>query len=98
MSIAVATIAIANKRTGVCEPGEIGVCYGVYSLSGRPGYSFIFESGRDDGFSPDEVAQMLLVTDHVCARVADYRLSTVGALQHDFRCGRFRDALRCAWA
>jgi hypothetical protein len=34
----------------------------VYTLDGRPGYSFIFEGGCDDGFSPHEVAAMLLVS------------------------------------
>lgn len=49
--IQVGTIAIATRASGVCDVGETGVCYEVYELAGRPGYSFIFERGRYDGFS-----------------------------------------------
>ena len=39
--IGVGTIAVAKRTTGVCTAGEVGVCYEVYTLDGRPGHSFI---------------------------------------------------------
>ena len=55
-AIQVGTLAVAKRDTGVCAAGERAVCYEVYQLDGRAGYSFIFERGGYDGFSPDEVA------------------------------------------
>ena len=63
--IQVGTIAIATRASGVCDVGETGVCYEVYELAGRPGYSFIFERGRYDGFSLEDVEMFLHVTDRV---------------------------------
>jgi len=68
------------------------VCYEVYTLGGRPGYSFIFEKGRYDGFSPEDVDMFLNVTDSVCEKVADYQFTNVTRWLRDFRLGRFADA------
>ena len=46
------------------EAGVSGICYDVYTFGDRKGYSFIFENGKHDGFSPDEVSKFLLVLDH----------------------------------
>jgi hypothetical protein len=85
-------VAIATRASGVCDAGERGVCYEVYTLGGRPGYSFIFEKGRYDGFSPEDVAMFLTVTDTVCEKVADYPFTNVTRLMRDFERGRFADA------
>jgi len=90
----VGSIAIATRTTGVCDIGERGVCYEVYVLGGRPGYSFIFESGRYDGFSPDEIGLMLTITSDVCASVRDYQFTNVTVLERDFRRGVFAEAFR----
>ncbi len=90
--IHVGTIAIATHASGVCDVGERGVCYEVYTLGGRPGYSFIFEKGRYDGFSPEDLAMFLTITDTVCEQVADYQFTNVTRLLRDFRLGRFADA------
>jgi hypothetical protein len=84
---------IAKRVTAVCDTGERGVCYETYELDGRPGWSFIFESGRYDGFSPDEVATFLEVTGAVCQDVADYDFKNVWRLCQDFRRGRFEPAV-----
>jgi hypothetical protein len=55
-AIQVGSLAIATRASGVCDVGERGVCDEVYALGGRPGYSFLFEQGRYDGFSPEDVA------------------------------------------
>ena len=86
------TVAIATRQSGVCDPGERGVCYEVYELGGRPGYSFIFEKGRYDGFSPEDVAMFLEVTPTVCHTVADYQFRNVTRLLRDFTHGRFAEA------
>jgi hypothetical protein len=43
--IRVGTLAIVKKDSAICSVGEIGVCYDMYTLGNRPGYSFIFEKG-----------------------------------------------------
>jgi hypothetical protein len=83
---------IARRATAVCDAGERGVCYEPDELAGRPGWSFIFQSGRYDGFSPDEVATFLEVTGEVCQDVADDQFKNVGRLCQDFQRGRFAPA------
>lgn len=90
--IKVGSQVIAKRASGVNAAGERGVCYEVYQLGGRPGYSFIFERGRYDGFSPDEVATFLHVTGQVCPALADYQFTTVTRLTRDFEQGRFAEA------
>jgi hypothetical protein len=90
--IQVGTMVLARRRTGVCDPGEIGVCYEVYALGGRPGYGFLFEKGHADGFSPDDVRHFLLVTDEVCPSIATYTFTSVIGLQRDFKRARFQEA------
>jgi hypothetical protein len=88
MKISVGTTVVAKRETGICTEGERGVCYEMYTLDGRPGYSFIFERGGYDGFSPSEVEAMLEVTGH-CAEVSTYAFTNVQRLCHDFQAGRF---------
>src|SRR5712691_7718706 len=78
-AIQVGSLAIATRASGVCDVGERGVCYEVYALGGRPGYSFLFEQGRYDGFSPEDVAMFLSITGEICAAVADYQFINVDA-------------------
>jgi hypothetical protein len=97
-TIVVGSIAIATRKTGVCEVGERGVCYEVYELKddrGQPytGYSFLFEKGRADGFSPLEVRMFLNITGEVCEVLRDYEFKNAVALMRDFRKGIFRPAL-----
>jgi hypothetical protein len=87
--ISVGSIAIAKRATGVCDVGEVGVCYEVYTLDSRPGYSFIFESGRYDGFSPDEVETMLELTGLAGQAVAGYQFRNVMQLSLDYDRGLF---------
>src|SRR5205823_6234917 len=81
------SIVLAKCTTGVCDPGEVGVCYEVYTLDNRPGYSFIFEQGRYDGFSPDEVTAMLEVTGRTCDVIASYEFHNVQQLCRDYDAG-----------
>ncbi|HYQ91900.1 MAG TPA: hypothetical protein VES89_07455 [Candidatus Competibacteraceae bacterium] len=89
LPIQVGSRVIAKRASGVCDPGERGICYEVYELAGRPGWSFLFESGRYDGFSPEDVATFLEVTGDVCQAVAEYRFRNVWQLCRDFQDGRF---------
>jgi hypothetical protein len=86
--IGVGSTVVARRATGVCDVGEAGVCYEVYTLDNRPGYSFIFQSGRYDGFSPDEVATMLRVTGR-CDALAGYEFRNVQQLCRDYEAGLF---------
>jgi hypothetical protein len=90
--IQVGSLALATRASGVCDVGERGVCYEVYALGGRPGYSFLFAQGRYDGFSPEDVARFLTITGEVCAAVAEYQFTTVTRLQRDWAQGRFAAA------
>ena len=92
LNLAVGSRVIAQRTTGVCGAGERGVCYEAYTLGNWPGWSFLFESGRHDGFSPDEVELMLEITGEVCREVADYEFQSVMRLMADFRRGRFAPA------
>ena len=91
-AIQVGTLAIAKRASGVCDAGERGVCYEIYTLGGRPGYAFIFEKGAYDGFSPEDVDLFLTVTDTVCSTIADYQFTDVGRLRRNFEQGRFAEA------
>ena len=91
-AIRVGSLAVAIRLSGVCDAGERGVCYEVYELGGQPGYSFIFEKGRYDGFSPEDVATFLEITGEHCAAVADYQFQNVTRLRRDFQQGRFAAA------
>jgi hypothetical protein len=70
-AIQVGSLAIATRASGVCDVGERGVCSERDTLGGRPGYSFLFEQGHSDGFSPEDVALFLPITGAICAAVAD---------------------------
>lgn len=84
----------AKKRSEICRAGERGVCYHEYELKGKPGYSFIFEKGGYDDFSPREVEMFLEVSGNVCESVAEYQFRNVIQLSKDFAAGRFKEAFR----
>jgi hypothetical protein len=93
INVEVGRIVKAKMKTGVCDIGETGVVYEQYDIGGRPGWSVIFEKGRYDGFSPDEVERFLEVTDLVDAKVSSYQFINVMKLSDDFRNGFFDSAL-----
>jgi hypothetical protein len=95
--IRVGTLVTAKRASGICKTGERGVCYETYTLGGRPGYSFIFERGGYDGFSPEDVDTLLTVSDRVCPEVADYQFTNVVRLTRDFEAGRFAAAFAPPW-
>ena len=90
--VQVGTLATAIRGTAICAAGERAVCYEVYQLGGRPGYGFIFERGRYDGFSEEDVEMILEISDTVCPEIADYQFTNVMQLSSDFRQGRFAAA------
>lgn len=74
-------------------PGDIGVCYEVYELGGRRGWSFIFPNGEYDGFSPDDIERCFAL--NRVGRVhelANYEFDNVIKLNEDFRNGVFDKA------
>lgn len=93
-NLQVGSIVTAKRETAVCNVGERGVCYEVYELDGRPGWSFIFEQGGYDGFSPGDVDLILEVTGEVCQEVTDYTFKSVWRVCQDFQQGRFAAAFR----
>lgn len=85
---------IATRDTGVCDKGERGVVYEVYSREGYGdgdgmGVSVIFEKGRYDGFSPKEAQLMLEPLEEECPFARYYRFENVGRLANDYRKGLF---------
>lgn len=79
----------------MCAVSVNSVCYEVYELDGRDGYSFIFEKGGYDGFADNEM-YMLEILDVVVSSVAGYEFSNVLTLERDFRAGKFNAASQ--WA
>ena len=86
------TLAVATKNTAICRAEELGVCYELYTIGDRPGYSFIFERGGYDGFSPQDVEMFLEITEVVFKSIEGYRFTDVGQLLKDFLAGRFSEA------
>jgi hypothetical protein len=90
--IRVGSIAIAKRASGEWSVDEPGVCYEVYELEDRAGYSFIFEKGGYDGFSPEDAETFLHVTGGHSAALADYQFKDVGLLSADHAAGVFQPA------
>ena len=91
--ISVGTLAVATHDTAVCRAGEVGVCYDVYEIGGRPGYSFLFQDGGYDGFSPDDVARFLDVHPARDEAASAYTFRNVERLRRDYERGHFQSAL-----
>lgn len=68
------------------DVGTVGVCYEVYDLGGRKGYSFIFENGNYDGFSPDECDKLLT---EIGSYPLIYQFENVSRLWLDWDLGKF---------
>ena len=96
LRIRVGSLVVAKLAGGGCDPGEVGVCYELYQLAGRPGYRFVFEGGRYDGFSPKDIEMLLDLTGRICESVADYQFRNVTQVSRDFQAGRFAAAFP-AW-
>jgi len=94
--IRVGSIAIAKRASGEWSVDEPGVCYEVYELEDRAGYSFIFEKGGYDGFSPEDVETFLHVTGEQSAALADYQFKNEGRLSADHAAGVFQPAFDLA--
>ena len=92
LNITVGSLVVVKQSTALCDENEVGVCYELYELEGRPGYGFIFERGGYDGFSAEDVAVFLDVTEVVLPSIASYAFENVRQLRRDFRQGRFKEA------
>ena len=88
----VGSLVVAKRDSGVCREGERGVCYELYELGRRPGYSIIFERGGHDGFSPQDVEMFLEVTGVVLPSIEDFEFRNVMQLRRAFERGRFAEA------
>lgn len=87
----VGSLAIATRDVGpVAGAGEVGVCYDVSTLGGRPSYGFLFVRGGHEGFSPNEAALFLRPVGLTARpKAAAYRFAGVLQLVRDYRDGRF---------
>jgi len=95
-NIRVGSIAVAKRAIGEWSLDEPGVCYEVYELEDGAGYSFIFEKGGCDGFSPEDVETFLHVTGEQSAFRADYQFKNEGRLSADDAGGMFQPAFDIA--
>jgi hypothetical protein len=57
-----------------------------------PRLPLLFETGRSDGFSPEDVALFLTVTETICPKIADDQFPNVTRLGRDVGTGRFPEA------
>jgi len=80
-TIRVGTVAELKRECLGNPKGTPGICYEVYNLDNRPGYSFIFENGNYDGFSPDEVDTILDIRFQF---EIEYKFINVMKLSQDF--------------
>lgn len=64
--------------------GAFGVCYDTYQIGSRQGSSFIFENGKNDGFSPDEQNEFLRLVGQ-SSEIAQYIFTNAVQLNADFR-------------
>ena len=90
----VGSLVVARSATGVCAEGEVVVCYEEYKIGRRPGWGIIFEAGKYDGFSPEEVGAMLVDLGVIAQSVRYYKFHNVIRLAFDLRDGRFSVAFR----
>lgn len=91
--IQVGTTLVLDRDCMKAKAGDVGVCYEVYHLGGRPGYSFIFETGSYDGFSPEDL-ELFFKTDRMgfVPEVSNYNFENVIKLGQDHDRGVFRPA------
>lgn len=90
------SLAVAQRQTHICSPGEVGVCYDVQRIGGEPVYFFIFERGGYDGFDAEEVGAMLELTGWTCEALTGYRFANVSQVERDYRAGVFAPAFPSA--
>lgn len=85
--IRVGTRVTAKREiTSTTPKGSSGVCYEIYDRGdGSTGFSFIFESGFYDGFSPEEIELCLVIHDDRAPQWEDYDFKNVIELTRDFR-------------
>jgi hypothetical protein len=74
-------------------PGTRAVCYEVYRLGTRPGFSFIFANGAYDGFSPGDLDLFGGTFVEPDALEHGYTFTNVGVLAQDYHRGVFDRAL-----
>ncbi|MDT7858234.1 hypothetical protein RQM47_16415 [Rubrivirga sp. S365] len=91
--VEVGTLAVAARDSAVCRAGEVGVCYEVYEVGGRSGYSFLFQDGGYDGFSPGDAVRFLDVQPVRDAAASTYAFRNVSQLRRDYERGLFQSAL-----
>ena len=90
----VGTVVTAKRECSLFNVGAKGVCYEIYTIGDRQGYSFIFENGGYDGFSPDEVEIFLEASSIVDFDVAQYNFANVLTLSKDYDNGVFNSAFQ----
>jgi hypothetical protein len=86
LPIKVGTCVKTRKYLLANPIGSAGVCVQEYELDGRKGWMFLFENGEYDGFSPEEVKELLLVEETL---PLDYKFTSVMHLHRDYRNGVF---------
>lgn len=102
MTLQLGQIVEATRATAVCSIGERGVVYEIHYLGGSRAASVIFETGRYDGFSPEEQDMMLRTVSWTPpdlerlgqsllfdGNARSYQFVNVMKLGEDYRRGRF---------
>ena len=79
---------VTKVNTFICKAGDKGVVYENYGT----GYGIIFEDGEFDGFSHDEVDEMITPTDEIVPEISGYVFKNVLQLSQDFDNGKFKKA------
>ena len=90
----VGSITYAVRASSLWQKGERGVCYEIYGIGDRAGFSFIFEKGGYDGFSEDELEPWLLITKEIAPSVVGFQFKNVLHLTGAYQAGWFDEALK----
>lgn len=91
-TLKVGSRVLARVTTAICQAGELGLVYEIYSSHRhpqQPGVSVIFQHGGYDGFSYREQKSMLLNTGELEPSMIDYQFTNVINLCRDYEQGRF---------
>lgn len=99
--LAVGSLVMATKNTGVCSENETGVVYEVYNRDatdgqGEYGFSIIFAGGRYDGWSWGDIAVGIVDLKAMDSSLVGYEFTNVIRLTADFHAGRFNQAFEKA--
>ena len=91
MELRVGSIVKLGRECLDCSINTIGVCYEVYNIGNREGFSIIFSNGNYDGFSNEDLKIFEVKKIGYVSKLSKYKFISVLKLADDFQDGHFND-------